>query len=1061
MRVKRAAAFLMVLILLVAMAPPGGVTVNATEENETYSFSVGASSSEMIAGGGRIVSTSNETYFLNDCDQLMCGTEVLAEGNLSCLNIVENSAFFVRKDASSVKIVKLSLDNGKETEIASIDKDSVKEMYVVNGSEFYLLTDDGIELYSNSEKSWTTLQEDKDVLSFVPTEYGVIYATGSLFHYNLHGAGRLIISDVDGYYVDEHLNGGCLVFTKAGSTYQVALMNLFSGDIVIMDFMGYGTVDALELLSDLNSPDGDFQYTQKPNSRGVVPSQAGNRKTLSSGVQNIVKRAYQMTNIQWTPLSNISGWNSEMIYYAGQTYTGLPYGQPYSSGSYVGSYVPWQTSLTDFVSAVNYADSLMYTSYANYNKKAPYYSCDCSAFVSWAWNLNSRQVTSTIPNYAILVSEETYTGLQVGDCFCSRGNHVVLVTDITYDENGAISGVEISESTVNMATNYCCQKTWYGTGNSYPLSMLQTKYIDSGYGLYRSTTRDNATYTHYCVVPLEGDVCELCGANSYTSTKTYAAVRFLSDVTIYRSPDETSEQCGTVYSDRELNITASTTIDGVVWYQLEISGWVKADQTSFEGYVKTVAISDEYLPSGRLVQGHVFPLEGIITSTNPMTGITATISTSSGAQEQEKAITLDSKTEYSLKSSAIDNAMVFNQVPLGDHVMELQITELAKCDGQNSETLTTVISCPFSVYTVSEPRTVSAHGIDVSKYQGDIDWDTVANSIDFAIIRCGYGDDQTDQDDEKWNRNVEACERLGIPYGVYIYSYALTDDQALSEAQHVIRLLAGHSPTLPVYLDLEDSGTTGTLTCAAILRHTKIFCEAIEDAGYIPGVYATTSWWSGKLASGEYNRWNRWVARFSDSLNYNGELNAWQYSESGSVSGISGNVDMDYWYGDFPDSQSTHEHTYDVTVTKDVTCTEAGIRTYTCTICGDQYMEEIPALGHAYGNWITTLQPTCTEIGEQSATCSRCGDTQHREVPAVGHTFQNGICTVCGVSDPSIKKGDINGDGVVTSADAVLLARCLVDLSVFSDVQIYRADLNGDGIVSSADAVLIAKLLTQ
>ena len=1047
----------MVLILLVAMAPPRGVAANDAGDEEAADFKIGASSNEMIAGGGRIVSTQDKTYFLNEPGQLICDEEVITEGNLSCLNIVENDAFFVRQDESDVSVAKLSLVSGVETEITSISDCSVKEMYVVNGSDFYLLTNGGIELYSSSENNWSELQDGHDIFSFVPTAYGVIYATGTLFHYDLHGAGKLIESDVDGYYVDEDLNGGSLVFTKAGNTYQVTLNSLFFGDCVITDFLGYETVEAQELLSNLDSPDGDFlQDGQMPASRGASSIRAGNRKTLSQGVQNIVKRAYQMTNIQWTPLANITGWNNEMTYYAGQTYTGLPYGQPVYA-----SYVPWSTSLTDFIGAVNNPNSKMYTSQSTYDSVAPYYSCDCSAFVSWAWNLNSRQTTSSIPNYATLVSNSSYTGLQVGDCFCKKLSHVVLVTDITYDDNGAIKGVEISESTVNMATNYCCQKTWYGTGYSYPLSMLQTKYIDSGYGLYRSTTRDNATYAHYCVVPLEGDVCELCGMNSYVATKTYAAVRFLSDATIYRSPDETSDQCGTAYSDRELNITASTTVDGVVWYQLEISGWVKADRTSFIGYIKTVAISDEYLPSGRLVQGHVFPLEGMITSTNPMTGITATISTSSGSQEQVKSITLDSQTEYSLKSSAIDNAMVFNQVPLGDHVMELQITELAKCDGQNSELLTTVISCPFSAYTVSEPRTVTAHGIDVSKYQGNIDWDTVVNSIDFAIIRCGYGDDQTDQDDEKWNRNVEACERLGIPYGVYIYSYALTDEQALSEAQHVIRLLSGHSPTLPVYLDLEDSSTTGTLTCASILRHTKIFCEAIEDAGYIPGVYATTTWWSGKLASGEYNRWSRWVARFSDSLNYNGELNAWQYSESGSVSGISGNVDMDYWYGDFPDSQSTHEHFYVAAVTKDATCTETGIRTYTCSICGDQYLEEIPALGHAYGNWITTIQPTCTEAGTQNSTCSRCGDTQARTIPATGHTFQNGVCTVCGAVDPNMEKGDINGDGVISSADAVLLARYLVDLVVLSDAQFYRADINGDGVITSADAVLMAKLLVQ
>lgn len=1061
MRVKKVAVLLLVLILLVAMAPPGGAVAKAAERGQNTDgvpdkFVIGASSSEMISGGGMLVSQADKTYYLNDTGQLVCDTEILAEGDLSCLNVTENDAYYIRNSESEDRIMRLSLADGVETEVAVLKGSPAQEMYVVNEDNCYLLTNEGILLYSCEEDSWTVLHQDDNILSFAPTAYGVVYATGSLFHYDLHAADKLIVTDVDGYYVDENLDNGSLVFTKHGSTYQVTLQSIFFGDCVITDFMGYETVETKELFSNLNHPDADFEISQMPTTRGATQIRVANRKTLSQGVQNIVKRAYQMTNIQWTPLTNITGWNAEMTYYAGTTYTGLPYGQPVYA-----SYVPWSTSLTDFIAAVNNPNSKLYTSQSTYDSVAPYYSCDCSAFVSWAWNLGSRQTTSSIPNFATLVSNTTYTGLQVGDCFCKQGSHVVLVTDITYDDNGVINGVEISESTVNMATNYCCQKMWYGTGYSYPLSKLQTKYIDNGYGLYRSKTRDNATYAHYCVVPLEGDVCELCGMNSYTSTKTYATVRFLSDATIYRSPDEMSDQCGTVYSDRELNITASTTVDGVVWYQLEISGWVKADQTSFEGYIETVAISDEYLPSGRLVQGHVFPLEGMITSTNPMTGITATISTSSGSQEQTKTITLDSPTEYSLKGSAIDNAMVFNQVPLGDHVMKLQITELAKCDGQNSELLTTVISCPFSIYTVSEPRIVAAHGIDVSKYQGNIDWETVASSIDFAIIRCGYGDDQTDQDDEKWTRNVEACERLGIPYGVYIYSYALTDEQALSEAQHVIRLLAGHSPTLPVYLDLEDSGTTGMLTCATILRHTKIFCEAIEDAGYIPGVYATSSWWSGKLASGEYNRWNRWVARFSDNLNYNGELNAWQYSESGSVSGVSGNVDMDYWYGDFPDTQSTHEHTYVAADTKDATCTEAGIRTYTCIVCGEQYMEEIPALGHAYGNWITTVQPTCTEVGTQSSICSQCGDVQSREVPATGHTFQNGVCAVCGTIDPSMEKGDINGDGVVTSADAVLLARYLVDLVSLSDAQYYRADINGDGDITSADAVLMAKLLVQ
>ena len=97
-------------------------------------------------------------------------------------------------------------------------------------------------------------------------------------------------------------------------------------------------------------------------------------------------------------------------------------------------------------------------------------------------------------------------------------------------------------------------------------------------------------------------------------------------------------------------------------------------------------------------------------------------------------------------------------------------------------------------------------GIDVSHHQGVINWDAVKSAgIDFAIIRCGYGMDLTEQDDKQWSRNVSECERLGIPYGVYFYSYAVTADMAVEEGAHAVRLLQGHNPDLPVFYDMEEN----------------------------------------------------------------------------------------------------------------------------------------------------------------------------------------------------------------------------------------------------------------
>ncbi|MGF0031905.1 GH25 family lysozyme [Bariatricus sp. SGI.154] len=189
---------------------------------------------------------------------------------------------------------------------------------------------------------------------------------------------------------------------------------------------------------------------------------------------------------------------------------------------------------------------------------------------------------------------------------------------------------------------------------------------------------------------------------------------------------------------------------------------------------------------------------------------------------------------------------------------------------------------------------ITKKGIDVSEHNGDINWEKVkASGIEFAIIRCGYGTNRSDQDDKKWLRNVSECERLGIPYGVYIYSYATNTDRALSEAQHVLRLISGHNLSYPVYFDMEDNSTIGSDLNAI----AQTFCSTIKNAGYAVGVYANLDWWNNYLTDTRFSQWYRWVAQWSSACNYTGEYALWQYSAIGSVDGISGPVDLDYLIG--------------------------------------------------------------------------------------------------------------------------------------------------------------------
>lgn len=185
-------------------------------------------------------------------------------------------------------------------------------------------------------------------------------------------------------------------------------------------------------------------------------------------------------------------------------------------------------------------------------------------------------------------------------------------------------------------------------------------------------------------------------------------------------------------------------------------------------------------------------------------------------------------------------------------------------------------------------------GIDVSEHNGDIDWEKVKNDgIDFAIIRCGYGQDMESQDDDYWEANVEACEALGIPYGVYLYSYADTLEKAQSEAQHVLRLLEGHDPAYPVYYDLEDNITL-ELSDSMKTQIATTFCNIITDNGYEAGVYSSLYWWNDYLTDPVFNNWSRWVAQWNPTCDYQGEYDLWQCSSTGQVDGINGNVDLNF-----------------------------------------------------------------------------------------------------------------------------------------------------------------------
>ena len=206
-------------------------------------------------------------------------------------------------------------------------------------------------------------------------------------------------------------------------------------------------------------------------------------------------------------------------------------------------------------------------------------------------------------------------------------------------------------------------------------------------------------------------------------------------------------------------------------------------------------------------------------------------------------------------------------------------------------------------------------GIDVSYSQGIIDWEKVkATGIEFALIRAGYGSDIESQDDAQAVRNMQECERLGIPYGVYLYSYALKIENAVSEAEHALRVVKNFNPQMGIWFDMEDAdgykakkGLNVYNKRELITEMCETFCDKITEAGYKTGVYANKNYFDNVIITDDI-KYPLWLAHWGIDEPSMPCL-FWQYTSDGSVDGINGRVDMNYYYGELPDIQPEHPST--------------------------------------------------------------------------------------------------------------------------------------------------------
>ena len=260
----------------------------------------------------------------------------------------------------------------------------------------------------------------------------------------------------------------------------------------------------------------------------------------------------------------------------------------------------------------------------------------------------------------------------------------------------------------------------------------------------------------------------------------------------------------------------------------------------------------------------------------------------SNTKKSKKLATLAAGTSVSV--TAISGSMY--KVKVGDdtgYVAKSAVAASISPSGSSSD------SAGLTVYTGN--LTGGAFGIDISEHNGYIDYTKLVGKVDFIVIRCGYGSDFASQDDKLFSYNVAQCEKYGIPYGLYLFSYADTVSKAKSEASHALRLASACNPTLGIWYDIEWDGMP--YTKSTINGIISSFCDTVSAAGYRTGLYTYCMYYKSRLVGTNALDYKIWMAQYNNNNELASISCAWQFTSTYTMAGVSGYLDGSYAYSSF------------------------------------------------------------------------------------------------------------------------------------------------------------------
>jgi len=251
----------------------------------------------------------------------------------------------------------------------------------------------------------------------------------------------------------------------------------------------------------------------------------------------------------------------------------------------------------------------------------------------------------------------------------------------------------------------------------------------------------------------------------------------------------------------------------------------------------------------------------------------------------------DTSQSYKLHKKTKENNMIINDLDIA-RFYKIYVKSYVTIEGKTyySEESKTISQKTLSTDNIKA-------GIDVSKHQGEIDWERVKDQIDFAIIRLGWIGNKNNHTLDTWfEKNYSECKRLGIPVGVYVYNYCNSVDTAKQAANWTIKKLEGKTLELPVFIDMEDS-SIASLGKNKLSNICIEFNNIIAKANFEPGIYANRNWFDNYLNKDLRTKYTCWIAHYTNTdQNYDEEFSIWQYTSKGLIKGISGDVDLNIIY---------------------------------------------------------------------------------------------------------------------------------------------------------------------